>query len=71
MPSSLSLKAYENASYWDWISSGLEIAAVIVASISTDGVAVVAKIAIALASATIFIAKYTNLAEFETMSASF
>ncbi len=61
---------FDNMTYWDWIKSVIQMAAVVASSISTDGIALVAKIALALASAAIFVKKFTNLTKFEVMSSS-
>lgn len=63
--------AFTNMSYWDWMMTAAQMVAAIAASISTDGAVLVAQIAIALASATVFINKFRNLTEFEEMSKNF
>ena len=63
--------AFTNMSCWDWLRTAAEMVAAIAASISTEGAVLVAQIALALASATVFINKFKNLTEFEEMAKNF
>ena len=52
-----------NMSTWDWIKTAGIVSAMIVAALATDGVALIAKVVLALNSAYEFIKKLTNLQE--------
>ena len=57
----------DNMSYWDWAKTVIEVVAAMVAAISTEGVAMMIKIAIALRSAVVYTKKFFNLMELESM----
>ena len=54
-------------SAWDWIKTIGIVSAVIIADISTDGVAMIAKIVVALGDAYDFINKFANLNKLEAI----
>ena len=56
-----------NMSTWDWIKTSGIVTAMIIAAIATDGVALIAKIVLALNSAYEFIKKLTNMSELEAI----
>lgn len=56
-----------NMSKWDWIKTAGIVTTMIIAAIATDGVALIAKIVLALNSAYEFIKKLTNLGELEAL----
>lgn len=49
--------------WWQWVISGAEIVAMVVASIATDGVALIAKLALSVKSAYDFVQKIANLGQ--------
>ena len=57
-----------NMSTWDWIKTAGIVTAMIIAAVGTDGVALIAKIVLALNSAYEFIKKLTNLRELDVIS---
>ena len=57
----------KNMSWWDWTKTAGIVTAMIVAAIATDGVALIAKIVLALKSAYDFIQKVTNMTELRAM----
>ena len=59
-----------NMSTWDWIKTIGIVTAMIIAAIATDGLALIAKIVLALNSAYEFIKKLTNLNELKTVRKS-
>ena len=56
-----------NMSWWDWTKTGAIVSAMIIAALATDGVALIAKIVLALNSAYEFIKKLTNLGELNAL----
>ena len=58
-----------NMSTWDWIKTAGIVSAMIIAALATDGLALIAKIVLALNSAYEFIKKLTNLGEFAALKA--
>lgn len=52
-------------SWWDWIVSAVKVTAMIIAAFCTDGVALIAKISLALMDAVVFTNKLVNLAKIE------
>ena len=56
-----------NMSTWDWVKTAGIVSAMIVAALATDGVALIAKVLLALNSAYEFIKKLTNLQELKAI----
>ena len=56
-----------NMSKWDWIKTAGIVTAMIIAALATDGLALIAKIVLALNSAYEFIKKLTNLRELDAI----
>lgn len=56
-----------NMSTWDWIKTAGIVSAMIIAALTTDGAALIAKIVLALNSAYEFIKKLTNLSTLDTL----
>lgn len=56
-----------NMSTWDWIKTAGIVSAMIIAALATDGLALIAKIVLALNSAYEFIKKLTNLGELDAL----
>ncbi|XP_065837846.1 uncharacterized protein [Oscarella lobularis] len=57
-----------NMSTWDWIKTAGIVSAMIIAALATDGVALIAKIVLALNSAYEFVKKVLNLSQLDEMS---
>ena len=56
-----------NMSTWDWIKTAGIVSAMIIAAVATDGVALIAKIVLALNSAYEFIKKLANLGQLDSL----
>ena len=54
-----------NMSTWDWIKTAATVTAMIIASLATDGVALIAKIALAVVAAADFAKKIANVVKLE------